>query len=123
MGIHYDYKSKRGERAVLKEAKRKARLAARRAKRMSSAEPREKDEVKTHDISKTITLESLSKKYNRIPYEYLTAISERVRKEYIYEFQEILLEEPIKSLGNHFVEINLGFELKAKLKIKISAEK
>tara|TARA_Y100000590_G_scaffold42114_1_gene44847 strand:- start:8600 stop:8797 length:198 start_codon:yes stop_codon:yes gene_type:complete len=60
MGIHYDYKSKRGERAVLKEAKRKARLAARRAKRMSSAEPREKDEVKTHDISKTITLEDLT---------------------------------------------------------------
>jgi len=35
-------------------------LAARRAKRMSSAEPREKDEVKTHDISKTITLEDLT---------------------------------------------------------------
>ena len=32
MGIHYDYKSKRGERAMLKEAKRKARLAQRRAK-------------------------------------------------------------------------------------------
>tara|TARA_B100000029_G_scaffold245524_1_gene242641 strand:+ start:297 stop:503 length:207 start_codon:yes stop_codon:yes gene_type:complete len=63
MGIHYDYKSKRGERAVLKEAKRKARLAARKAKRMLSAEPskeREKDEVKTHDISKTITLEDLT---------------------------------------------------------------
>ena len=29
MGIHYDYKSKRGERAMLKEAKRKARLAQR----------------------------------------------------------------------------------------------
>ena len=27
MGIHYDYKSKIGERAMLKEAKRKARLA------------------------------------------------------------------------------------------------
>ena len=33
MGIHYDYKSKRGERAVLKQAKREARLAARKAKR------------------------------------------------------------------------------------------
>ena len=32
MGIHYDYKSQRGERAMLKEAKRKARLAQRRAK-------------------------------------------------------------------------------------------
>tara|TARA_Y100000590_G_C14882417_1_gene699496 strand:+ start:225 stop:425 length:201 start_codon:yes stop_codon:yes gene_type:complete len=61
MGIHYDYKSKRGERAVLKEAKRKARLAARKAKRLLSAEPiKEKEEVKTHDIKKTITLEDLT---------------------------------------------------------------
>jgi len=60
MGIHYDYKSKRGERAMLKEAKRKARLAQRRMKRMLSAEPEEKEEVKTHDIKKTITLDDLT---------------------------------------------------------------
>ena len=60
MGIHYDYKSKRGERAVLKEAKRKARLAARRPKRLLSADPVEKEEIKTHDIKKTITLEDLT---------------------------------------------------------------
>ncbi len=60
MGIHYDYKSKRGERAMLKEAKRKARLAQRRAKRMSLSESIEKEEVKTHDIKKTITLEDLT---------------------------------------------------------------
>ena len=60
MGIHYDYKSKRGERAMLKEAKRKARLAQRRAKRMLSSESVEKEEVKTHDIKKTITLEDLT---------------------------------------------------------------
>ena len=60
MGIHYDYKSKRGERAMLKEAKRKARLAQRRAKRMLSSESIEKEEVKTHDIKKTITLEDLT---------------------------------------------------------------
>ena len=60
MGIHYDYKSKRGERAVLKEAKRKARLAQRRAKRIVSSKSIEKEEVKTHDIKKTITLEDLT---------------------------------------------------------------
>ena len=60
MGIHYDYKSKRGERAVLKEAKRKARIAQRRAKRLLFSEPLEKEEVKTHDIKKTITLEDLT---------------------------------------------------------------
>ena len=60
MGIHYDYKSKRGERAMLREAKRKARLAQRRAKRLLSPESVEKEEVKTHDIKKTITLEDLT---------------------------------------------------------------
>ena len=43
MGIHYDYKSKRGERAMLKEAKKKARLAQKRAKKLLSAEPLEKE--------------------------------------------------------------------------------
>ena len=60
MGIHYDYKSKRGERAMLKEAKRKARLAQRRAKRMLDSDRIEKEEVKTHDITKTITLDDLT---------------------------------------------------------------
>ena len=63
MGIHYDYKSKRGERAMLKDAKRKARLAQKRAKRLlssESSEPLEKEEAKTHDIKKTITLEDLT---------------------------------------------------------------
>ena len=60
MGIHYDYKSKRGERAMLKEAKRRERLAQRRAKRSLSSESLEKEEVKTHDIRKTITLEDLT---------------------------------------------------------------
>ena len=62
MGIHYDYKSKRGERAMLKEAKRKARLAQRRAKRLLSSESETvvKEEIKTHDIKKIITLEDLT---------------------------------------------------------------
>ena len=62
MGIHYDYKSKRGERAMLKEAKRKARLAQRRAKRMISSDCSSvtKEEIKTHDIKKTITLDDLT---------------------------------------------------------------
>ena len=60
MGIHYDYKSKRGERAMLKQAKRKARLAQRRAKKSMSSESEEKGEIKTHDIKKTITLDDLT---------------------------------------------------------------
>ncbi len=60
MGIHYDYKSKRGERAMLKEAKRKARLAQKRAKRAIASDSVDKEEIKTHDIKKTITLEDLT---------------------------------------------------------------
>ena len=60
MGIHYDYKSKRGERAMLKEAKRKARLAQKRAKRLLASDSSDKEEVKPHDITKTITLDDLT---------------------------------------------------------------
>ena len=60
MGIHYNYKSKRGERAMLKEAKRKSRLAQKRGKKLLSSDRLERDEVKTHDIKKTITLEDLT---------------------------------------------------------------
>ena len=45
---------------MLKEAKRKARLAQKRAKRLISSETTEKKETKTHDIKKTITLEDLT---------------------------------------------------------------
>ena len=34
MGIHYDYKSTRGEKALKKEAKRKARIKEKRARKM-----------------------------------------------------------------------------------------
>ena len=64
MGIHYDYKSKRGERAVLKQAKREARLARRRAKRKST-EPETKNEPVMHDILKPITLEDLTNPNNK----------------------------------------------------------
>ena len=60
MGIHYDYKSKRGERAMLKEAKRKARLIQRRAKRMMSSDSPREEDIKTHDIKKILTLEDLT---------------------------------------------------------------
>ena len=58
MGIHYTYKSIRGEKAMKKEAKRKARLEQRRAKKGSNPTTNESD--KMHDIRKTITLEDLT---------------------------------------------------------------
>jgi hypothetical protein len=58
MGIHYDYKSTRGEKAMKKEAKRKARIEERRARK--SSESSSDNETKMHDIDKPITLEDLT---------------------------------------------------------------
>jgi hypothetical protein len=52
MGIHYNYKSKVGERLMLKEAKRQAKFAQKKTK--------PKEETKMHDINKTITLDDIT---------------------------------------------------------------
>ena len=59
MGIHYDYKSTRGDKAMKKEAKRKARIEERRAKRSISDSKDSKVKI-MHDIDKPITLEDLT---------------------------------------------------------------
>ena len=64
MGIHYDYKSKRGERAVLRQAKREARLAKKRAKRKNVVEEQNNAPI-MHDILKPITLEDLTNPDNK----------------------------------------------------------
>ena len=59
MGIHYDYKSTRGDKAMKKEAKRKARIEQRKAKR-ESTDSKSEVEKEMHDIDKPITLEDLT---------------------------------------------------------------
>tara|TARA_Y100001958_G_C21189265_1_gene517752 strand:- start:298 stop:495 length:198 start_codon:yes stop_codon:yes gene_type:complete len=60
MGIHYDYKSIRGEKAMKKEAKRKARLEERRARKSSGSQNSQAEKNRMHDIDKPITLEDLT---------------------------------------------------------------
>jgi len=61
MGIHYDYKSTRGMKAMEKQAKREKKLAERRAKRAAKEGPKKiENKIKMHDITKTITLEDLT---------------------------------------------------------------
>ena len=59
MGIHYDYKSTRGDKAMKKEAKRKARIEQRRAKRSINSSKKSEEKL-MHDIDKPITLEDLT---------------------------------------------------------------
>ena len=64
MGIHYDYKSTRGDKATKKEAKRKARIEQRRAKRANNTS-KESEDKPMHDIDKPITLEDLTNPDNK----------------------------------------------------------
>jgi len=59
MGIHYDYKSTRGMKAMEKQAKKEKKLAERKAKRQAK-EGTQKEANKALDTSKPITLDFLT---------------------------------------------------------------
>ena len=61
MGIHYDYKSTRGAKAMEKQAKRQKKLAEKKAKRQAKVGfPKEKEEDKTIPLDQVITLDHLT---------------------------------------------------------------
>ncbi len=61
MGIHYDYKSTRGAKAMEKQAKREKKLAERRAKKQAKTGfIKEKTEDKSIPIDQVITLDHLT---------------------------------------------------------------
>ncbi len=61
MGIHYDYKSTRGAKAMEKQAKREKKLAEKRAKKQAKAGlPKEKEQDKTIPLDQVITLAHLT---------------------------------------------------------------
>ena len=61
MGIHYDYKSTRGAKAMEKQAKREKKLAEKRAKKQAKAGfPKENSEEKTIPLDQVITLDHLT---------------------------------------------------------------
>jgi|TARA_Y100000816_G_C25747057_1_gene392968 hypothetical protein len=65
MGIHYDYKSTRGAKAMEKQAKREKKLAEKRAKKQAKAQEKGlaetvKKEDQTIPIDTVITLDHLT---------------------------------------------------------------
>ncbi len=61
MGIHYDYKSTKGNKLMEKQAKREKKLAEKKAKRLAKDGPKvEETRPKTLDTSKPITLDFLT---------------------------------------------------------------
>jgi len=59
MGIHYDYKSTRGMKAMEKQAKREKKLAEKKAKRLAK-QGEQKEVEKSLDASKPNTLDFLT---------------------------------------------------------------
>ena len=58
MGIHYDYKSTKGNKLMEKQAKREKKLAEKKAKRLAKEGPKNNEvQSKTLDTSKPLTLE------------------------------------------------------------------
>ena len=60
MGIHYDYKSTRGAKAMEKQAKREKKLAEKRAKKIDKQGDTKTPEDKTIPIDQVITLDHLT---------------------------------------------------------------
>ena len=61
MGIHYDYKSTKGNKLMEKQAKTEKKLAEKKAKRLAKEGPKvEEPKPKTLDASKPITLDFLT---------------------------------------------------------------
>ena len=61
MGIHYDYKSTRGAKAMEKQAKREKKLAEKKAKRLAKEGSKKEEPIgQTLDASKPITLDFLT---------------------------------------------------------------
>ena len=59
MGIHYDYKSTRGMKAMEKASKRERKLAERKAKR-EAKEGKKKNEKEKIDVQEPITLDFIT---------------------------------------------------------------
>ncbi len=60
MGIHYDYKSTRGMKAMEKQAKREKKLAEKKAKRAAREGSNSGVQNQVIDVKKPITLEDLT---------------------------------------------------------------
>jgi hypothetical protein len=60
VGIHYDYKSTRGMKAMEKQAKREKKLAEKRAKRQAKVGKKNEAVIKMYDVKEPITLEDLT---------------------------------------------------------------
>ena len=93
----------------------------------------------TKEAKNRINLEALSKKLNSLTLKFEVQVGEDEKlfgsvtsqmisdelanKGYTIDKKEIQLDDSIKELGNYKIEINLGYELETKIKVKVVASK
>ena len=97
-----------------------------------------KERIK-QDAKTRLSLEALSEKLDKLTIKFelkagedeklfgsVTSsmiVDEILNRGFKIDKKEIILEEPIKHAGNHFVNIRLSTEITAKVKVKVTAEK
>ena len=93
----------------------------------------------TKEAKNRVNLEALSKKLNSLTLKFEVQVGEDEKlfgsvtsqmisdelanKGYTIDKKEIQLDDSIKELGNYKIEINLGYELETKIKVKVIASK
>ena len=93
----------------------------------------------TKEAKNRVNLEALSKKLNSLTLKFEVQVGEDEKlfgsvtsqmisdelaeKGYTIDKKEIQLDDSIKELGNYKIEINLGYELETKIKVKVVASK
>ena len=60
MGIHYDYKSTRGMKAMEKQAKREKKIAEKKAKREAKEGKKKEEEINKFNVQEPITLDFIT---------------------------------------------------------------
>ena len=93
----------------------------------------------TKEAKNRVNLEALSKKLNSLTLKFEVQVGEDEKlfgsvtsqmisdelanQGYTIDKKEIQLDDSIKELGNYKIEINLGYELETKIKVKVVASK
>ena len=66
MGIHYDYKSTKGNKLMEKQAKREKKLAEKKAKRLAKEGPKKEEiQEKSIDTSQPLSLDAITNPANK----------------------------------------------------------
>ena len=114
-------------------------IAKNATKNNIAAIQKEIEDRKVRDAKTRENLEALSKQLDKLSLKFELAAGEDDRlfgsvtsqmisdaiaeKGYKVDKKEIEIPDPIKHVGKYFVHVKLGFELDAKIKVKVAAQK